>query len=296
MRGRIAVFAIVAAAAIAALAGLGFAAPNKPQMLAQRGDAGGHPGRRRGGARGRCLLLDGPGRAGAAARRLYGGADLARIPSGVEAGHARPHRADLFRMGRHAPSADHRAVAADRRAGVGRRLCRRHRPRALHARLAHLDLGRAVVCRAAVRGQRLSRRPPGDRRVRRRRQQQRPAGHGHARRGACQGHHHQRPADPAEAAERQHARYRAARHLLRGLRDRRAGRVRHPDQGARRSSRRRSAPSSCWKSPAARPSGRIVPVAAAAPRISCTIGERLWQERWGNSGTASLFVVSLLCG
>ena len=34
MRGRIAVFAI---GAIAALAGLGFAAPNNPQMLAQRG-------------------------------------------------------------------------------------------------------------------------------------------------------------------------------------------------------------------------------------------------------------------
>jgi hypothetical protein len=30
------------------------------------------------------------------------------------------------------------------------------------------------------------------------------------------------------------------------------------------------------------PEWRVVPVAAAAPRISCTIGERLWQERWGN--------------
>src|SRR3954467_9687732 len=30
------------------------------------------------------------------------------------------------------------------------------------------------------------------------------------------------------------------------------------------------------------PERRIVPVSAAAPRISCTIGERLWQERWGN--------------
>jgi hypothetical protein len=26
----------------------------------------------------------------------------------------------------------------------------------------------------------------------------------------------------------------------------------------------------------------IVPAAAAAPRVSCLIGERLWQERWGN--------------
>jgi hypothetical protein len=30
------------------------------------------------------------------------------------------------------------------------------------------------------------------------------------------------------------------------------------------------------------PKRRIVPASAAAPRISCTIGERLWQERWGN--------------
>jgi hypothetical protein len=25
-----------------------------------------------------------------------------------------------------------------------------------------------------------------------------------------------------------------------------------------------------------------VPAAAEAPRISCTIGERMWQQRWGN--------------
>jgi hypothetical protein len=30
------------------------------------------------------------------------------------------------------------------------------------------------------------------------------------------------------------------------------------------------------------PERRIVPVASDKPRISCTIGERLWQERWGN--------------
>ena len=29
------------------------------------------------------------------------------------------------------------------------------------------------------------------------------------------------------------------------------------------------------------PEARVVPVAADAPRISCTIGERLWQDRWG---------------
>jgi hypothetical protein len=27
---------------------------------------------------------------------------------------------------------------------------------------------------------------------------------------------------------------------------------------------------------------RIVPAISSAPRISCTIGERMWQERWGN--------------
>ncbi len=50
-------------------------------------------GRCRARARGRCLLFDGPGRAGAAARRLYGRAHLARIPAGAEAGHARQDRA-----------------------------------------------------------------------------------------------------------------------------------------------------------------------------------------------------------
>jgi hypothetical protein len=30
------------------------------------------------------------------------------------------------------------------------------------------------------------------------------------------------------------------------------------------------------------PKPRVVPVAADKPRISCTIGERLWRERWGN--------------
>lgn len=29
------------------------------------------------------------------------------------------------------------------------------------------------------------------------------------------------------------------------------------------------------------PEDRVVPVSAANPRISCTIGERLWQQRWG---------------
>ena len=29
------------------------------------------------------------------------------------------------------------------------------------------------------------------------------------------------------------------------------------------------------------PAPRVIPAAASAPRISCTIGERMWQQRWG---------------
>ena len=29
------------------------------------------------------------------------------------------------------------------------------------------------------------------------------------------------------------------------------------------------------------PDARIIPVTAAQPRVSCTIGEKMWQERWG---------------
>jgi hypothetical protein len=31
------------------------------------------------------------------------------------------------------------------------------------------------------------------------------------------------------------------------------------------------------------PEGRVVPASSLAPRISCTIGEKIWQERWGGS-------------
>ncbi len=32
------------------------------------------------------------------------------------------------------------------------------------------------------------------------------------------------------------------------------------------------------------PERRVVPVSAQAPRISCTIGEKMWQDRWGGRG------------
>jgi hypothetical protein len=33
----------------------------------------------------------------------------------------------------------------------------------------------------------------------------------------------------------------------------------------------------------ATPAARVIPAASSAPRISCTIGERMWQERWGGT-------------
>ena len=33
---------------------------------------------------------------------------------------------------------------------------------------------------------------------------------------------------------------------------------------------------------ASRTGPRIIPAASEKPRASCTIGERLWQQRWGN--------------
>jgi hypothetical protein len=32
------------------------------------------------------------------------------------------------------------------------------------------------------------------------------------------------------------------------------------------------------------PEARVIPAAATAPRVSCTIGERQWNERWGGGG------------
>jgi hypothetical protein len=32
------------------------------------------------------------------------------------------------------------------------------------------------------------------------------------------------------------------------------------------------------------PVARVIPVSADKPRISCTIGEKLWQDRWGGRG------------
>jgi hypothetical protein len=30
------------------------------------------------------------------------------------------------------------------------------------------------------------------------------------------------------------------------------------------------------------PKRHVVPAQAKAPRISCTIGEKMWRDRWGN--------------
>jgi hypothetical protein len=33
-----------------------------------------------------------------------------------------------------------------------------------------------------------------------------------------------------------------------------------------------------------KPEAKVIPVKSDKPRVSCTIGERLWQERWGGGG------------
>jgi hypothetical protein len=33
------------------------------------------------------------------------------------------------------------------------------------------------------------------------------------------------------------------------------------------------------------PQARVIPASAANPRVSCTIGEKMWQERWGGYGS-----------
>jgi Protein of unknown function (DUF1194) len=30
------------------------------------------------------------------------------------------------------------------------------------------------------------------------------------------------------------------------------------------------------------PAARVIPVQAKVPRISCTVGEQMWRDRWGN--------------
>jgi hypothetical protein len=32
------------------------------------------------------------------------------------------------------------------------------------------------------------------------------------------------------------------------------------------------------------PAGKVIPASADKPRISCTIGEKMWQDRWGGGG------------
>ena len=73
-----------------------------------------------------------------------------------------------------------------------------------------------------------------------------------ARRGAGEGHHHQRPADHGEGAVLFDDGYRQPRLLLRGLRDRRAGLVRGLDQGPRQVQGGDPDQAACSKSRAAR--------------------------------------------
>ena len=149
--------------------------------------------------------------------------------------HVRPHRADLRRMGGRPLPAHDAGLDGDR--GPRRRRCLRRRARRGAADDRALDLAqrRDRLRRAAVRGQRLRGRAPGDRHLGRRLQQPRPPGAGGARRGGGAGHHDQRPADrqrPPEPLGRPAAP--GPRRLLRGARDRRPRRLHRGRRGLHR--------------------------------------------------------------
>ena len=73
-----------------------------------------------------------------------------------------------------------------------------------------------------------------------------------------------------------------SRRLLRGLRDRRAGRVRDPGARARaihEAIRTKLVLEIAGHQP--QRARRCRSPAAKPPRVSCTIGEHMWHERWG---------------
>ncbi len=159
-------------------------------------------GRCRTRAGGRHLLLDGPRRTGAAARGLCRGADLARIPQRPEAGHARQDRRHILSNG---PASAISAVVVPWRLIDGPESAQTDRGRdgrsAACARAFRTSISGALMFSAPLfENSGYQRHPPRDRRVGRRRQQSGPARHAGARRGARQGHHHQRPADHAQAS------------------------------------------------------------------------------------------------
>ena len=108
-------------------------------------------GRRRTGARGRCLLFDGHGRTRDPARGLCAGDRLQGISAGAQGAAERQDRHHLFRMGGLQRPEDHHSLAGDRRPGNRRRGRRRNHEDAGAPGLAHLDLGRDQFRHAAVR-------------------------------------------------------------------------------------------------------------------------------------------------
>ncbi len=111
----------------------------------------------------------------------------------------------------------------------------------------HIDLRRHRFRRRTAAQQRRRGHPASHRRVGGRSQQPGPDGRAGPRRGSGQGHHHQRPADHAEARRRLLGRG-GARSLLPGLRDRRRRRLSRCRFGKDTTSRKPSAPRSSGRS------------------------------------------------
>ena len=71
-----------------------------------------------------------------------------------------------------------------------------------------------------------------------------------------------------------------SRRILRGLRDRRPRRLHDPDPRAlaiRQATRTKLILEIAGRTP----EPRVIPASADKPRMSCMVGERMWQERWG---------------
>ena len=141
---------------------------------------------------------------------------------------------NLFRVVDVGRREDHHSLASDRRPGIGGCRGRRDHENAGSPRFEYLDFRRDQFRTAAVRRESLSRVAARHRYFRRWAEQRRSPRNRRARRCPGEGHHHQRPADHGEGAILFDDRYRESRSLLRGLRDRRAGRLHHNDQGSRK--------------------------------------------------------------
>ncbi len=282
MRARHSLFALLAVSAIAALGGLGLAAPTGRRMLRADRSTQAMPVDVE-----LVLAVDVSYSMDPEEQELQREGYIAAITSrdfmqALKQGMHGQGRDDLFRMGRHAPSPDHRAMAADRRAGIGRcasspRFAARSYTRASRTSISGALLFAAPLFAASgYRGLRRVIDVSGD------------------------GVNNNGP--PVTATRDEVVAQGITINGLPILLKRPNSSTMDIDQldiyyedcviggpGAfvipirERNQFKEAIRTKLVLEIAGRtPERRVVPVAAAQPRVSCTIGELLWQQRWGN--------------